>query len=56
MKVSVPRNLADIVVPEFGIAYLRGRSVRERTNALIEIAHPDFREQLRREARALYYI
>ena len=54
--VSVPRNLADIVVTEYGIAYLRGRSVRERAKALIEIAHPDFRDTLRSEARALNYI
>ena len=54
--VSVPRNLADIVVTEYGIAYLRGRTVRERTNALISIAHPDFRDQLRHDAKELNFI
>ena len=48
--VSIPRNLADYVVTEYGIAKLRGRSIRQRVDALISIAHPDFREELRREA------
>jgi acyl-CoA hydrolase len=39
------------VVTEFGIAYLFGKSVRERATALIEIAHPDFRESLLDEAK-----
>jgi len=54
--VSVPRNAADIVITEYGIAYLRGRSVRERVQNLIAVAHPDYREELRREARRLHYI
>jgi len=36
------------VVTEYGVADLRSRSVRERARALIAIAHPDFREELRR--------
>ena len=36
---------------EFGIAYLFGKSMRERATALIEIAHPDFRESLLEEAK-----
>ena len=47
---------ADIVITEYGIAYLRGRSVRERVQNLIAVAHPDYREELRREARRLHYI
>ena len=39
------------VVTEFGIAYLFGKSVRERALALIEIAHPEFREGLMDEAK-----
>jgi acyl-CoA hydrolase len=39
------------VVTEYGIVNLKGRSVAERATALIDIAHPDFREQLAREAR-----
>jgi acyl-CoA hydrolase len=41
------------VVTEFGVAELFGKSTRERARALIDIAHPDFREQLEREAREL---
>ena len=54
--VSVSRNLADIIVTEYGVAYMRGRSVRERAAQLIAIAHPDFRPQLREEAKKLGYI
>lgn len=48
--VSISRNLVDTVVTEYGIAELRGRTIRERADALIAIAHPDFRAQLRKEA------
>ena len=51
--VSISRNIVDYVVTEYGIARLRERSVRERRDALISIAHPDFREELRREADRL---
>ena len=44
------------VVTEFGVAELFGRSVRERAAALIAIAHPDFRDELAREARRLYHV
>ncbi len=54
--VSVPRHDIDTVVTEYGIAKLRGRTVSARTKALIEIAHPDFREELRAEARKLGHI
>jgi len=53
--VTIHRNLADYVVTEYGIARLRGRTVRERTNELIRIAHPDFRGELRKEAEKLYW-
>jgi 4-hydroxybutyrate CoA-transferase len=52
--VSVPRELADTVVTEHGIARLLGKSVRERAAALIEVAHPDFRPELRKAAQELY--
>ena len=54
--VTVPRNVADIIVTEYGVAYMRGRSVRERAQQLIAIAHPDFRADLRAEAKKLGYI
>ena len=38
------------VVTEYGLANLKGKSVPERAQALIGIAHPDFREPLEREA------
>mgnify|MGYP003770220425 FL=1 len=39
------------VVTEYGVACLRGHSIRERVNQLISIAHPDWRDYLRFEAR-----
>jgi acyl-CoA hydrolase len=39
------------VVTEYGIVNLKGKSVAERAKALISIAHPDFRDELEREAR-----
>lgn len=44
--VTVSRHLADRVVTEFGIARLQGLSMEERADALVAIAHPDFRGQL----------
>ena len=44
--VSLSRNDVDYVVTEYGIADLRGTSIRERVEKLIAIAHPDFREDL----------
>ena len=44
--VTTPRADADIVVTEYGIADLRGRSFSERTQRLRMIAHPDFRDRL----------
>lgn len=54
--VSIPRNIADYIVTEYGIARLKDRPVRERVEQLIAIAHPDFREELRKEARKMLYI
>ena len=54
--VTITRNLADTIVTEYGVAELRGRSVRERAEQLISIAHPDYRGELRAEARRLGYI
>lgn len=45
--ISYSRNDVDYVVTEYGVARLMGKSVRERAQALIEIAHPDFRDELR---------
>lgn len=51
--VTLSRNDIDYIVTEYGIAPMRGRSVRERVDNLIAVAHPDYREQLRRDARDL---
>lgn len=51
--VVTTRVAVHYVVTEYGIAYLRGKSVQERVMALITIAHPDFREQLL--AKAIEY-
>jgi 4-hydroxybutyrate CoA-transferase len=44
--VVTSRGLVRYVVSEYGVAYLHGKSIRERAKALIEIAHPDFRAEL----------
>lgn len=51
--VTTLKNTVDKVVTEHGVAELRGRTVRERTRALVAIADPAFRDDLEREARAL---
>jgi acyl-CoA hydrolase len=51
--VTTLKNTVDKVVTEYGVAELRGRTVRERTHALVAIAHPDFREDLEKQARVL---
>jgi len=48
--VVTPRGSVHYVVTEYGIANLRGKSLRERARALIAISHPDFREELNRQA------
>jgi acyl-CoA hydrolase len=44
--VVTSRGLVRYVVTEHGVAYLHGKSIRERAEALIEIAHPKFRDEL----------
>jgi acyl-CoA hydrolase len=44
------------VVTEHGVADLWGKSIRERAEALIAIAHPDFRGELRAAARKRRYV
>ena len=54
--VTTLKNTVDKVVTEWGVAELRGRSIRERTRAMIAIAHPDWRDRLTSEAQGLGYI
>jgi len=46
-EVTTTRNDVDYIVTEYGIAALRGKTIIERQEALINIAHPDFRDKLR---------
>ena len=54
--VTLHRSNTDHIVTDYGIAYMRGRTVRERTRNLIAVAHPDFREELTGQAKKLGYI
>jgi acyl-CoA hydrolase len=54
--VTLHRSNTDYVVTEYGSARLTGLTVRERTQALIAIAHPDFRKSLRQKAIELDYL
>lgn len=51
---TVHRGYVDFVVTEQGIARLRGKSIRQRVQELISVAHPDFQADLRAEAKHLY--
>jgi acyl-CoA hydrolase/RimJ/RimL family protein N-acetyltransferase len=55
-SVVSPRSTVRYIVTEFGIAYLHGKTIRERALALINIAHPRFREQLLAEAKSIHYV
>jgi 4-hydroxybutyrate CoA-transferase len=50
----VPRSYADIVVTEYGVARLKQRTLRQRIDELTSVAHPDFRAEIRAEARRAY--
>ncbi len=54
--VTIPRTYTDYVVTEYGVAHLRGRSVKDRVRDLIAIAHPDVRDELLFDAKKLMYI
>lgn len=53
--VTIPRFFADYVVTEYGIASLMGKDCRQRAAELISVAHPDFRDELQAQAKALFY-
>jgi 4-hydroxybutyrate CoA-transferase len=52
--VTVPRTLVDYVVTEQGIATLRGKTIRERIQEMLSVAHPAFKADLVRQAKELY--
>lgn len=54
--ITTSRNDMQYVATEYGVAQLRGKSVRQRAQELINIAHPDFREELRQEASRLFFL
>jgi acyl-CoA hydrolase len=54
--VTTSKNDVDMIVTEFGMAELKGKTIRERTQALIGIAHPKFREELQFQARKMGYL
>jgi acyl-CoA hydrolase len=54
--VGIARSDVHYVVTEYGIAYLFGKSIRERALALIEVAHPDHRDALLEQAQQLGYL
>ena len=51
--VSIQRNIVDYIVTEYGIAHLRGKTVRQRVNEMISIAAREVREELRQQADKL---
>ena len=54
--VVTTRNHVRFIVTEYGVADLYGKTIRERAKQLIGIAHPDFREDLKKQAQELHYI
>ncbi len=51
--VTTSRSEVDVIATEFGAAELKGQSLAERSRRLIAIAHPDFQEELAREAHII---
>jgi itaconate CoA-transferase len=54
--VTTPRNDTHYLVTEYGVANLKGKSTRDRALAIIELAHPSFRDDLLRAAEDMYII
>ena len=44
--ITTPRHQVDVIVTEYGVAELQGKTVHQRGQALAAIAHPDFRDGL----------
>ena len=53
--VTIPRYYADYIVTEHGIASLMGKDCRQRAESLIAVAHPDYREELQKTTKELFY-
>jgi acyl-CoA hydrolase/ABC-type branched-subunit amino acid transport system substrate-binding protein len=55
-EVTIPGQDVDTIVTEFGVAELKGRSVKDRLEALVRIAHPEFRDWIREESERLLIV
>mgnify|MGYP000032388119 CR=1 FL=1 len=53
--VTIPASYVDYLVTEYGVVNLEFKTRRERAEAIISIAHPDFRHELMREARKMFW-
>ncbi len=54
--VTTTRNHVHYIVTEYGMVDLYGKTVRQRTQLLISVAHPSFRDELTSQAKALHYL
>jgi acetyl-CoA hydrolase len=54
--VTTTRSDVHYIVTEFGVASLYGKTIRQRARALIDIAHPNFRDELTQAAGKLGYL
>jgi 4-hydroxybutyrate CoA-transferase len=54
--VVTTRNHVRFIVTEYGVADLYGKNIRQRARALINVAHPEFREELERQAQEFKYL
>jgi len=54
--VTTPRTEVDWIVTEYGAVQLKGQNIRQRAELLISIAHPDFRDELRYQAKKLMFL
>ncbi len=54
--VVTTRGDVDVIITEYGLAMLRGKTIRERVLSLIAIAHPDFRDGLLEAAKKMHYV
>ena len=54
--VVTTRGDVDVVITEYGLANLAGKTIRERVLSLIAIAHPDFRNDLLEAAKSMHYV
>ena len=54
--VVTTRNHVRYIITEYGVADLYGKTIRQRARQLINIAHPDFRADLERQAKELHFL